>query len=253
MKVLSRTWAAVAAAAAIWSASPAHAQDPYLPPSGSEDWKFSAAFYLWMCSMDGDISNRGVETEVDADFSEFFDKVESTFGFRFEAWQRESLGFGFDTNWLTLKDDPDFVSGTGEVEVAFGFTEVTVAGRTRSGNAYLDIIGGARWVRFETETSDPGGASEDHSKNYYDPMIGLRVGFFATSTIHGSLRFDIAGFNVGTERTSNLVIALDFLVAPTVALTAGWRTMAIKIDDENDEQEADLLLNGPVVAVRVGF
>ena len=241
---------ALVAALAICGALPARAQDPYLPPN--EDWKFNMTFYLWMSGMDGEIRTDGLEAEVEADYSDFLDDIESTFGFRFEGWMRDSLGIAFDTNWLTLKDDPDIVTGEGDVEVAMGFTEVTVAGRTRSGNAYLDVIGGVRWVRFESEMSDPGGAAEDHAKNYFDPLIGLRVGFFANAWLHGSVRFDLAGFGVGTERTGHLLMAVDFLVAPTVGVTAGWKSMALEIDEEED-QEVDLYLSGPVVAVRIGF
>ena len=202
--------------------------------------------------MDGELRTRGLEADVDADYNEFLDDIESTFGLRFEAWQRDSVGFTFDTNWLTLKDDPDFVSGTGEVEIAFGFTEATVAARTRSGNAYLDVYAGMRWLRLESELTDPSGTAEDHSKNYFDPLVGLRVGFLGTAWLHASVRFDLGGFNVGTERTGHLAMAVDFLVSPTVALTAGWRSMAIEIDEE-ERQKADLLLTGPVLAVRVGF
>ena len=252
MKVLPRLWPVLAAAAAIWTASPARAQDPYLPPGHTEDWKLSGAFYLWMSSMDGKIQTKGLEAEVDAEFSDFLENIESTFGLRFEAWMRDSIGFAFDTNWLTLSDDPDFLAGPGDAEVAFGFTEVTVAARTRSGNAYLDVIGGIRWLALESEIEDPSGAAEDHSKNYFDPIIGLRVGFFANAWLHGQCRFDIGGFGIGTERTGHLTISADFLVSPTVALTAGWKTMAIEVD-EDDRQEVDLLLSGPVVAVRIGF
>ena len=239
------------AAVLIAFASAARAQDPHMPPREKEPWTFEAGFYLWLTNMDGEIQSRGLEVDVDRDYSDILDKLDSTYAVRFEAFQWDSFGLAFDTCWINLEDEPEFTTGEGNAEASFGFTEFTAAGRTRSGNAYFDVYGGFRWVRFETSLEDPTGRNEDDSDNYFDPMIGLRVGFTGSTWIHGSLRFDVGGFGVGTERTGNLVIMVDFRVSDSAFLSAGWKTMAVEVE-END-LELNLLLTGPVVSVKIGF
>jgi hypothetical protein len=242
---------AAVAAVLIGLAPAARAQDPYLPPPADDAWRYDLAFYLWLTQMDGELESRGLEVEVDADYKDVLDNLDSTVAFRFEAWHRDSFGIGFDISWLELEDEPEFATGEGKVEADFGFTELTVAGRTRSGNAYVDAFGGVRWVRFESGLEAPDGRDEEESTDYFDPMIGLRVGFQASSWLHGSLRFDVSGFGIGTDRTGNLVLIVDFKVGPRVAVSTGWRTMAVEIDE--DRQKLDLLLSGPVLAVLLTF
>src|SRR5262245_61722740 len=134
-----------AAAILIAFATAASAQDSYRPVRPDDGWKYDIGFYFWITDMDGEIENRGLEVEVDADDGDVFDKLESPFGLHFEAWQRDQFGAAFDICWISLEDEPEFASGEGKAEVNFGFTELTAAGRTRSGQAYVDLLGGFRW------------------------------------------------------------------------------------------------------------
>jgi hypothetical protein len=242
----------VAAAAVLIGLAPAaRAQDAFRPSRPDDGWKYDIGFYFWITDMEGEIENRGIEVEVDADYGDVFDKLESTFGLRFEAWQRDQFGACFDICWISLEDEPEFASGEGKAEVNFGFTELAVAGRTRTGQGYFDLFGGVRWVRLESGLEDPAGGDEEDAKNYFDPIIGVRFGIAATEWLNASLRFDIGGFGVGTERTGNLVLMADFNVGQGSYLSAGWRTMATEI--EEDRQGLDLVLSGPVLAVKIGF
>ena len=49
-------------------ASPAWAQS-----TSSDDWQFSAAPYIWLINIDGDITVKGNKAEVDTDIFEIID------------------------------------------------------------------------------------------------------------------------------------------------------------------------------------
>lgn len=242
--------AAVAAILAAF-APPAQAQDPHMPPTEKDAWTFELGAYYWMTRMEGSVESQGLVADISSDYGDIIQRLGSTFALRFEAWQRDSFGIAFDTCWIKLDDTADFAAGEGDVEVDFGFTEITAAGRTRSGNAYMDVYGGLRWIRFESNLEPPGGGIEEGSTNYYDPMIGLRVGFTGSNWIHGSLRFDVGGFGVGTDRTATLALVVDFRVGDAVILSAGWRTMNIEVKE--GDREVDLYITGPLVSVKIGF
>ena len=113
------------------------------------------------------------------------------------------------------------------------------------------MLVGFRWVRFESALESPSGQDEENAKSYFDPLIGVRAGAQLAEWLMVSVRFDIAGFGVGTEMTGNMVLLAGVRVSPTVELLGGWRSMALEIDE--DRYDLDLLVRGPFVAISVGM
>src|SRR5262245_1240451 len=129
----------------VTAAIPATAQERQLPREDAPT-QYSIGFYLWMPDMMGDVSIQDVTAEADADFGDLFDNLDSTFGLHFEVFQREQAGAWFDINWLNLRQEPDFPTGSGTIEQALGIVEVGAAKRFRHGEGWFDFLVGLRWV-----------------------------------------------------------------------------------------------------------
>jgi hypothetical protein len=57
--------------------------------SGGKDWSFFLApLYIWGLNITGDMTVRGIETEVDADFSDIWDNLNGVFTVHLDvAWK----------------------------------------------------------------------------------------------------------------------------------------------------------------------
>lgn len=217
-----------------------------------EGWTTDIGFYMWMSDLSGDVTIRDLTAEADADFGDLFESIESMFAMHFEAWNRDTVGGFFDLSWMNFEEEPEFPGGgEGQLDAALGFVEAGVAVRTKHGPAYLDFLAGMRWVRLESALESPSGQDEENARNYFDPMLGVRVGWQLADWLLATWRFDAAGFGVGTELSGNMVIQASVRVSRTVDLVAGWRTLAMEIDE--DTFDLDLVLRGPFFAINVGM
>ena len=95
-------------------AGPVGAQDPGTAkePSGtasdgSKDWEFSVTPYIWMVSLNGDATVKGVTQPVDVGFFDIFSKTDFAFGLQahVEAWNKRKWGLWFDGTWVVLKNN----------------------------------------------------------------------------------------------------------------------------------------------------
>jgi hypothetical protein len=244
-------WLGLSLAALAGAGSAAQAQNP-TPTGLPEGWTSDIGFYFWLPDLTGPVTIRNLSVEADADFGDLSDSIESMFAMHFEAMNRDSVGGFFDISWMNFEEEPEFPGGgEGKLDAAIGFVEVGMAARTKRGASFFDVLVGFRWVRFESALESPSGQDEENAKNYFDPMIGVRVGAELAEWLQVSFRFDAAGFGVGTEMCGNLVMQASFHVSPTVDLVAGWRSMSIKIDE--DRYDLDVLLSGPFFAFNFGM
>lgn len=232
------------------SALPAIAQERQLPRE-DQPVQYSMGFYLWMPDMMGDVTVRNVTAEADADFGDLFDNLDSTFGLHFEVFHREQAGAWFDINWLNLRQEPDFPTGSGTIEQALGIVEVGAAKRLSHGMSWFDILVGLRWIRVESEVDIPSVGDEENARDYLDPLVGIRVGGDVAKWLTISMRVDLGGFGIGTELSGHFSFLLGFPVGPGFDIVAGWKSMSIEVDEDN--YDLDLLMRGPIFAFNFGF
>ena len=239
----------LAALAAAGNAARAQGAQPSGLPEG---WTADIAFYFWMNDLSGNVATGGLSAEVDADFGDLADSIESMFAMHFEAWERDTFGGFFDLTWMNFEEEPEFPGGgEGQLDAAIGFVEAGFAARTRRGAAFFDMLVGFRVVRFESALESPSGQDEENARTYFDPLIGVRVGVDIVPWLSASFRFDAAGFGVGTEMTGNMVFLANVHVSPTMDVIGGWRSMALEIDEDNFD--LDLQLKGPFLALNFGM
>ncbi len=122
--------------------------------SGTKNWEFDLIpMYLWMASMEGDMTVKGLTQSVELPFDEIFDSLETAFTFHFEALYKKRWGFFVDYSLIDIKDsatapgpfkaniEVDFDSKMAELGVIFRFHE--------GGPHILEALGGARFTDLE--------------------------------------------------------------------------------------------------------
>ena len=82
-------------------------------PTRAAGWDIDLVVYLWALGMDGSMTVRGRETDVDIPFIDIFHELEVTWLPELEARQRGgNWGWFFDVNWADLGKDLDKVSSS---------------------------------------------------------------------------------------------------------------------------------------------
>lgn len=235
---------ALAGAAIAGAGAPASAQDIRRPSSSVQELENEIALYYWLARMEGDVDIQGVSGDVDSGYAK------SSLGLHYELWERDSWGGGIDLFRMVLEDDPDVPAGEGNLKTEVALAEAMFIGRTRSGQTTLDFFGGLRWMTLKSRF-EAAGVDEDRSRNYVDPIFGVKAGSALSEWMHLSLRVDFGGFDIGTKLSYNLIFAATVNVSPTVSLGFGWRMFGFEIDDS--DHEFDLRLNGPLISAALGF
>ena len=65
----------------------AYADGPKPNPTESDEWRFSITPYLWAIGMNGDMTVKGVESDVDVDFSDILSNLDIALEAHFEVWK----------------------------------------------------------------------------------------------------------------------------------------------------------------------
>jgi hypothetical protein len=249
----------MAVATMLAAAAPTWAQAQGGPPGAMDGrWHFDVAPYLWMSSIEGDVSvARVLSVPVDASFSDILDNFDLGLQGRFEA-RKDRFGFGADLVWMNLGLP---AAQTQVADFTVDFRQLVVEGtgfyRVASGGgadnpAYLDVLAGVRYTtsRTQLEADSVGGAQSDtdfQDLDWVDAVAGLKFRAPLGSRLAFLGRTDIAGF--GSNVTWNLEGDLGFLASRHWTVGAGWRYMNIDYDEGEgiERKQLDLAYSGPRV------
>lgn len=240
--------AALGAAVVILAAPQAGAQ------SGSDSWDFSIAPYLIAAGMDGSITVKGIEADVDVPFSDIVDNLDFAAMVRFDM-RNERWVLSSDLFYVDLEGNKDAALGTASVVVQQTLFEV--AGGYRISPAFT-LLAGARWVDLETgiRYADEFAEREvDAGKSWVDPFIGIQVMAPLTQRWWLGARGDIGGFGVGSEMAWQAYADLGFRVSDLVSVFLGYRAIDMDYEDGSgrDLFRYDMLIAGPQIGVTFSF
>jgi len=233
--------------------------------SGSNNWDFTLApMYLWMASLEGDMTVKGLTQSLSLPFDEIFDSLEAVFTLRFEALYKKRWGLFLDLNLINIKDsktapgpfkaniEVDFDDRVSELGVIFRFHE--------DGPHILEALGGARFTDLEATTRisglpDPIPQVIVSDQNWWDPIIGLRYIWQMGEKWKLSLKGDVGlGFGAGdtSESTWNAVGLIHFQPWRVVGFVGGYRAFDVDYETGTGRNlfKYDVLMHGPVIAVK---
>jgi hypothetical protein len=260
-----------------------HAQNA---SDGDSKWEFSVVPYFWMAGMSGDMTVKGVPTDVDMSFSDIWSDLNFGGQLHVEA-QKDRWGVFLDTTYLDLSSDGDATrvrSGPGgrlelttEIDVDVDITEWLVefggtynAGRwplgTGESTVGLDILAGGRYWYAKTEIEVGVGqtlgdfgryltSDISTSKDWIDPFVGARLLFNLPKDFMVVLRGDVGGFGVGSDISLNLAGYVGYNISRVVTLWAGYRGLYVDYESGSNTSKfaLDAWMHGPAIGVAFRF
>lgn len=248
---------------------PSFAED--MEDTESEDkkdtkWEFIILPYLWIMGIEGGVTVKGRDAEVDVGFDDIVDELDLAAIAHFIA-KRGRWEFFVQPNYMKLS--PEGEAGPIDVDVETEMLLLEFGAFYRLGMwgerlpVSLDVLGGGRYWHIDNEI-DVGvpvlgfERDVDSEKDLIDPIVGFRVGTSITKKLRFSARGDIGGFDISDD-TSNLswqaVGLFEYDISQRIIAGAGYR--ALDIDYEkgsgDDKNAFDVTIHGPVLGVGIRF
>lgn len=240
---------------------------PASAESASNAWQFEVTPNLFAAGMDGTIGVRGVTTDVDMSFSDILDSLDSAFMGVFEARKGRWL-FGVDILYTKLEDDanrswqgPLGNGNTAALDITFTeqIYQPFVGYRLLDEHAKVDLIGGARYTRLDTDldltvtTGSPllpdGSRSASGDKDWWDGIVGVRV----LAPLADKWSFvgyaDVGGG--GSDLTYQGIVGVNWRFAENYSAKLGYRYLAQ--DYEKDGVTWDVELSGVYLGLGIAF
>ncbi|CAH2602484.1 conserved exported protein of unknown function [Rhodovastum atsumiense] len=240
----------------------ARAQAAATPTDG---WQFNLTALIWLPSISGTTTIRGINAPTNASFTEILGKSDSVFGYmgHAEAW-KDRIGIFVEPIWMKLEFKSSGAIAAKNVDNLL-YTEFGLLWRAREG-VYgpharpweLDLLGGGRYTYIDPSLSFALGPTFGKSREWVDPFIGGRLRADMTERMEVSLRGDVGGFGVGSQFSWNVTGLIGyrfemFHVPSTVF--AGYRAFSQYYRSGSGRSffKWDNLLYGPVLGLQARF
>lgn len=245
------------------------APSPAAASADGNGWDFSVAPYLWGAGVDGSLTVRGHDFDVDKPFEEIFDDLDFGLMVNLQA-RRDRLGLFTDLTYLKISDTQEaqarggaIVEATAETEqwlVDFGASwEVARWARCGQTVGFVDVLAGGRYWNVESEIKGDGSLYGPSGKvekemDWVDPVVGVR--FMATLAPKLTLvgRADVGGFDIGdaSDLTWSMSASLGWHFNDLVTGWFGWKHLSVEREDDR-ANEIDLDMSGPLLGVSFVF
>jgi hypothetical protein len=240
-------------------------------------WEFTVVPYMWAISMDGSVTVRGLEADVDASFNDLLDEMNFGFMLAYEA-RKGHWGLWGNTIYSNLgNSDVDGPAGLTKIDpsvTAFwqelgGFYRLGTWGLADSSDkktpsVTVDTFLGARYTYLDTKIDFEGVFSGfakniDEDKSWLEPLVGLRTiwDFYERWVL--TLAGDIGGVAFGSDFawSASGLIGYQFSLfgEDNARAFAGYRALSQDYTDGsgNDQFEWDVTLHGPILGMGIRF
>jgi len=230
-------------------------------PANAAGWDYDLFVYFWATGLDGSMTVRDREADLDVAFSDILDNLDLAFATHFEANQREGRwGWFFDLFYADLGKDFDRVSGSFDQKMAY----VEGAGAYNTGRDF-QLFFGLRYIsmdatlKFEPQLPVPPPVPIptrfDDSQSWIDLMVGGRYKKEFGERWRFFARGDVAGFGISdsSDFTWNVVLMGQVMVSARWGILFGYRWFDFDYVNEDDQFAMDIRQQGPVVAIGYAF
>jgi hypothetical protein len=221
-----------------------------VPNIAQADWSYSAVVYLWGAGMDGETGTTGATerlVEVDQSFGDILSNLELGFmgGLlaRSETWSVSAdfiyMGLGSSvTGPLGNPIDVDVDQTVFGGDVGYAVSETA------------DLLVGARIVALQTKLdfAAPVNLEVEAERTWVDPFVGIRFHPWINENWSALIRFDIGGFDIGSDIAWHLNANVVWHVTERSSFAFGYRVMDTKYDDEEGDTTFiyDMTNHGPI-------
>ncbi len=265
-----------------FSSSAAFAQEN---GSETEEWRFAFIPYIWITSMNGEMTVRGRTIDIDASFGDILENSDSVFAFNGILSARKGRWGGYlDGTYMKLGTDDSKREPSGAtVDTTNQLAYFEFGGLYRLGEGvwgadwqegeqakgrrwFLDFIAGGRMTTQDNQFTLkglPGGNRQiqiSQSRTWTDPIFG----FLGITDLSESRRWefrlkgDIGGFGVASQFMWNFLatVGYNFQAGKTnLAPYLGYRAFYQDFQDGSgaDAYQWDVTLHGPVLGLKIGW
>lgn len=215
--------------------------------------------YFWLAELNGDVTVRGFEAEVDQELGDAWDLLVDNFDIagavRVEVYSGDRWGFLGDAMYMRLESegngpvtgqeiDGEFEQFVGELGAFY-----RVVGAESDARRTLDLLGGVRLNYLSLELDPTIGFTRDDSQTWIDPFIGVRGSVPAGDRAALFARGDVGGFGIDEGTTSDFVwnveAGLRYDLSNHTALSVGYRWLGTDFENDDDGFAYDLVASGP--------
>jgi len=253
------------------AAAPALAQDEVSERhdlDAKSAWQFSFYTYLWVPAMDGTLTVRGREADVDISIADSFENLVDNFKFaltgHIEA-RKDRLSIFGDIMYLATESDVDRPDlGDGDIEVSQGFFETgvmyTLLDRPVNDNQArrfrVEPLAGVRLYYLDMEVNfDALTQQAGRDEMWVDGFVGVRSTLDLADRLTAIARFDIGAG--GSDLAWNAILGLDAHLGKhkRLSVLGGYRWFDVDYDDGSgpDKFEFDVLMHGPYLGLGITF
>jgi len=180
-------------------------------------WEFNVAPYMWAISMDGNLTVRGLEADVDVSFNDIWDELNFAFMLAYEA-RKGHWGLWGNTIYSNLgasdvkgpagltKIDPTVTAFWQELGGYYrlGTWDLADNSGKKTPSVTVDTYFGARYTYLDTKIDFEGVFSSfindvDQDKSWVEPLLGARTIWDLSERWTATLAGDIGGVAFGSD------------------------------------------------------
>lgn len=225
---------------------------------GPSDWSLSLTPYIWMAGVRADLQRGNVTGSGEASFPDLLEQLDLAAMLHFEAARRNQWGIIVDVLFMELSNDATAHIGPvplrgvdidGQLEMAIG--EVSVFYRALDSDIVLDLIGGLRYTAVDADVDVGFLSAVAGSRNWLDPIVGLRVGGRISDDWDFAVHGDIGGFKTGSDLTWSVRGHLAYHLSESTDVLIGYQHL--DIDYERSDFDFDAQFSGPYLALSWRF
>lgn len=251
--------------AGLTSVAPAQAESP-----ATDGWQFEATPYVFATGLSGTIGLQGVSADFDASFGDLVDYIDSSFMGTFKA-SKGPWGFGLDVIYAKLEDQQSgswqgpggIGSANGQINLAMTekVYQLGLGYRVHDTGVRVDVFGAARYTEFDTDidlalttATLPGGAvGASGNESWWDPVIGFSV--LAPIADKWSVMgyFDYGGFGVGSERTYQTLVTVNWQFSKSLSTKFGYRYLYQDYEDDSNQFIWNVATQGIYLGLGIAF
>jgi opacity protein-like surface antigen len=202
------------------------------PAASPSPWEFRIEPYAWLTALDGTVGILNQTGSVSASFDEIWDVLDFAAAMQIELrngrWGIIADGFYSDLSQdftprtgLHTNGNFEMQQFIGELYAAYRFTE--------SSCGFVDAYAGFRYTYLSNELTAQAAVplvnniDASKSKDWFDPMIGLRGQWNLNEKWFLAGKGDIGGFSVGSDLTWSLQATVGYNFTSNVFVELGYR------------------------------
>ena len=259
---MTRPGLAIVLAAGLWLATPpsiARAQDD--DPTA---WHVTLTPYVWAAGIYGDVTVRGLNSEVSASFLDVLEETDTLVGLagRLEVTRGRLGAFG-DVFYVQTEVDG---AGRTQLDVTTRMYFVEFGGQFRLLDTRaervpgftVDVYGGGRYSSLELELDTRGAPSTTQEQDWVDPIVGGRLGVHFSEHVFLLFAGDVGGFGVGSDFAWSVTGLFGYrwqAAGLDWAVLAGYKALGQDYETGSGVRRFrwDTTMHGPVLGLSVRF